>query len=271
MANHMKPEKKRAILQALCEGCSVRSVERMTGAHRDSILRLLVRAGEHCEAIMEREISGVYTNSIQCDELWSFVGKKQRRLQPGDSSEWGDAYTFLGLERENKMILASHVGKRDDTSTDRFVSVLSRRVVGDVQIFTDGWSAYRSTIPRHFGARASFAQVVKHFDGDTDESHRYSPPKVTSVEHVWVQGSPRTGLISTSHVERANWSVRTYLRRFTRLSNGFSRKLENLRASVAVFVVWYNWCKKHTSLGMTPAMGCGLAASAWPIEALIPS
>lgn len=271
MGNHLKIDKKRTILHMLCEGNSIRSVERMTGSHRDTIMRLLRRAGEHCEAILEQELCNVYTSSVQCDELWSFVHTKERRLRPSDPAEWGDAYTFLGLERESKLILAHEVGKRDEATTDQFVETLSRRVDGDVQIFTDGWSPYRRAIRRHFGSRAHFMQVVKRFDADADESHRYSPPKVRSVEHVWVQGSPRSGLVSTSHIERFNWSVRTYQRRFTRLSNGFSRKLDNLRAAVAVFVCWYNWCKKHTTIGMTPAMAGGFASSPQPIDMLIPN
>jgi len=224
----MKPDKKRAILQALVEGCSVRSAERMTGAHRDSILRLLVRAGAHCEAILDREIRDVCTNSIQCDELWTYCHTKERHLQPGDPSEWGDQYCFIALERESKMILAHDVDKRDDVTAHRFVNTLSRRVGGPVQIFADGWAGYKTAIPRYFGARANFAQVIKNYDADSDE-HRYTPPRVTSITHNWVCGAPRTGLITTSHVERSNWNVRTYLRRFTRLSNGFSRKLANLR------------------------------------------
>jgi len=266
---HLEPEKKRAVLGLLCEGCSIRAVERITGVYRNTVMRVLVAAGEHCEAIMDREIRDVLTNSVQCDELWSFVQKKQRRLAPDDPPTWGDAYTFLGLERESKMILACQVGKRDEPTTERFVETLSRRVAGEVQIFTDGWGAYKWTIPLHFGRRAHFTQVVKNFDGTTDDEHRYSPPKVANVEHVWVQGSPRAGLVSTSHVERSNWTVRTNLRRFTRLSNGFSRKLENHRAAVAVFVVWYNWCKRHTTVGMTPAMACGLASEPWPIDRLV--
>ncbi len=121
MANHMRPEKKRAILHALCEGCSVRSVERMTGVHRDSILRLLVRTGEYCESIMEREIDGIYTNSVQCDELWTFVHTKAKRVKPSDPQEYGDAYVWIALDSETKAVLAYHVGRRDGQSGFEFV------------------------------------------------------------------------------------------------------------------------------------------------------
>ena len=229
MANHLKIDKKRIILKLLCEGCTVRGVERVVGTHRDTILRLLLAAGEHCESILENEVRGVYTSSLQLDELWAYVGVKERRRTPDHPSEFGDAYTYLALDRETKFVPAFEVGKRDDPTTDSFVHALSERVIGEVQIFTDGWAAYRTAIPRHFGPRANFAQVVKYFDGDTDENHRYSPPVVRSIEHVWIQGYPRAGLLSTSHVERHNWTVRTALRRFVRLGNGFSRKLANLR------------------------------------------
>ncbi len=177
MANHLKPEKQKTIISLLCEGCTVRGVERVTGVHRDTILRLQTRVGERCAEIMEEEIGEVLTSSVQCDELWSFVGKKERRLQPDDPIEWGDAYTYVGVDRESKFIIAAETGKRNEFTTDQFVESLSRRVSGEVQIFTDGYKPYLTAIPMHFGRRAHFAQVVKHFDGDTDESHRYSPHK----------------------------------------------------------------------------------------------
>ncbi len=270
MANHLKIDKKRIILKLLCEGCSVRGVEQVVGAHRDTILSLLRRSGRHCESLLASEVRGIYTSSLQLDELWTFVGVKERRRTPDHPAEFGDAYTYLALDRETKFIPAFEVGKRDEPTTDGFVRTLSERVIGTVQIFTDGWPPYRTAIPRHFGQRANYAQVVKHFDGETDESHRYSPPTVRSVEHVWVQGYPRAGLVSTSHVERHNWTVRTALRRFVRLGNGFSRKLANLRAAVALYVCWYNWCRKHRSIGSTPAVAMGLASSVWPIDRLIP-
>ncbi len=271
MGNNLKREKQATIIGLLCEGVTVRGIERITGVHRDTILRLQTRVGEHCERLMEQEVGEIYTSSVQCDELYAFVGKKARRIQAGDNPEWGDAYTFVGIDRETKFIIAMETGKRDEATTDQFIDTLSRRVCGDVQIFTDGFGPYRTMIPFHFGRRAHFMQVVKSFDGNClDEHRRYSPPKVTRVDHHWVQGSPKAGIVSTSHIERQNWSIRGSMRRFTRLSNGFSRKLANLRAAVAVYVVWYNWVKKHTSLGTTPAVAMGLASASWTIDNLLP-
>lgn len=243
-------------------------VERTIGTHRDTIMRLLLRTGDRCESLIANELRGVYSSSLQLDELWTYVQKKQQRVQVGDPREYGDNYTYLAMDRDSKMILAHEVGRRDEPTTDTFVRTLAERVIGDVQIFTDGWSPYRTSIPRHFGRRAHFAQVIKRFDGDDNDEHRYSPPSVRSVEHIWIQGYPRAGLVSTSHVERLNWTVRGQLRRFTRLSNGFSRKLANLRAAVAVYVCWYNWCRKHATIKTTPAVAMGLASSAWPIDRL---
>lgn len=270
MANCLSIKKTRIILKLLCEGCTIRGVERVIGTHRDTIMRLLAKAREHCEKLLAEEVRDVYTFSLQLDELWAYVGIKERRRTPDHPNEFGDQYTYLALDRQSKFLLAFDVGKRDERTTDRFVASLARRVHGDVQIFTDGWSGYRTSIPRHFGRRAHFAQIVKYFDGDTDERHRYSPPRVRSVEHAWIQGSPRAGLVSTSQVERHNWTVRTSLRRFVRLGNGFSRKLEILRAAVAVYVVWHNWCRAHRRIGTTPAIAMGLASAAWPIDRLIP-
>lgn len=270
MANHLKPEMKQTIISMLCEGCTIRSVERITRVHRDTIMRLMVRCGEHCKSLMADKLrGGVYTSSLQLDELWTFVGKKQRRLLPGDPIEYGDAYGFLGIDRETKFIVAEEIGERDEETTDRFIETISERVIGEVQVFTDGWGPYRQSIPRHFGHRAHFMQVVKSYDSNATDEHRYSPPKVRSVDHVWVQGSPRAGLVSTSHVERHNWSVRGSMRRFTRLSNGFSHQLANLRAAFSLYTMWYNWCKKHRTIGTTPAIAMGLASEQWAIDRLV--
>ena len=269
MANYLKREKQLAIVGMLVEGCSIRSIERITGVHRDTICRLLKRIGDHCEEIIDRELQDLYVQSVQVDELWGYIYKKERHLRAGDPSEWGDCYTFLGLEPESKLICAFDCGKRTHYTTDRFTEDLSRRLIGKLQVATDGFNAYRTAVPRHFGDLADYMQVVKNYDGDPDQ-HRYSPPKVRSVDRVWIQGMPNRELACTSHVERLNWSCRTYLRRLTRLSNGFSRKLENFRAAVALFICWYNWVKRHTSLRMTPAMKMGIAPSTWPIERLLP-
>ena len=271
MANHTSIEKKRLILKLLCEGCTIRGVERVVASHRDTITRLLVRAGEHCESLMAENVRDVFTSSLQIDELWAYVGAKQARRKPEHPAEFGDAYTFLAIDRESKFVPAFEVGNRDDATTDTFIRMLSERVIGDVHVFTDGWGPYRQAIPRHFGDRAHFSQVIKHFDSDDEEHHRYSPPKVRSVEHVWIQGAPRAGLASTSHIERHNWTIRTALRRFVRLGNGFSRKLANLREAVSVYVAWYNWCRKHLSIGTTPAVAMGLTGEAWPIDCLLPN
>ena len=271
MANHLKSDRKQAIIGLLVEGCSIRSIERVTGVHRDTICRLLVRVGEHCEEIMDREMRGLSCGSLQLDEMWGYVAKKQKRVRPDDPREFGDAYSYIALDRKTKLIPAIAVGKRDEPTTMAFVCDLSSRIDGEIQIFTDGWGAYKTAIPRYFGRRAHFVQIVKHFAGEPDERHRYSPPRVRSIEHIWIQGFPQARLVSTSHVERHNWTIRTHLRRLTRLSNGFSRKLKNLRAALNLYVCWYNWCKRHSSLRMTPAMAAGIADTNWPISALLPN
>jgi len=270
VANRLKKEKQIQIVALLTEGCSIRSIERIARVHRDTVCRLLVRIGDHCEGIIDQELQSLFVESIQVDELWGFIHKKERRLEPGDPSEWGDVYTFLGMEPESKLICGFDCGKRNFNTTDRFMDDLSRRLVGKLQVATDAFPAYKTAVPRHFGDRADYMQVVKSYDGDPDQ-HRYSPPKVRSIDRVWIQGMPNQEMACTSHVERLNWSCRTYLRRLMRLSNGFSRKLENFRAAVALFICWYNWVKRHTSLRMTPAMKMGIAASAWPIERLLPN
>lgn len=267
--NVLKREKQVFVISMLVEGCSIRSVERITGIHRDTIMRLMVRVGEHCQNIADDRMRGLSLECVEADEIWCYVAKKQKRVRPGDPVEYGDTYTFVSMDADSKLIPWFTVGKRDSDTTHEFIAELADRLDGDVEIFTDGWGAYRDAIPRHFGDRAAFSQVIKYFDSDPD-AHRYSPPKVTHVEERWVQGRPRRRA-STSYVERGNWTIRTHLRRFTRLSNGFSRKLRNLKAAVALYFAWYNFVRIHGTLRVTPAMAAGITGSFWTIEQLLPT
>lgn len=267
--NVLKREKQIAVISMLVEGSSIRSVERVTGVHRDTIMRLMVRVGEHCSELLDKRMRGLRLQSLQADEIWTFIAKKQRNVQQGDPSEYGDSYTFLAIDPLSKIVPWFEVGKRDEETTYAFVGQLAQRVDGRVQISTDGWGPYRTAVPTCFGSRADFEQIIKVYSESPDE-HRYSPPRVTHVENRWVQGTPRSDLVCTSHVERHNLSVRTSLRRFTRLALGFSRKLANLKAAVAIYLTWYNFGRIHRTLRMTPAMAAGLAGSVWTVADLLP-
>jgi len=268
----IKKEKKIAVLNALMEGCSIRSIVRMTDVHKTTILKLLVKTGEKCHQILDQKIKDIRCEAIECDELWSFIGKKQKKVTPEElkaNPYLGDAYTFIGFEPESKAILNFEIGKRDFATTDRFVYGLKKRISGRVQISTDGFVHYCSAIERHFGSEVDYAQIVKLYGNENPDSGRYSPPQVTGVNIRKMAGRPKYNKICTSFVERNNWTIRTHQRRLTRLSNGFSRKFENLKASLSIYFWWYNFCKIHGSLRVSPAMALGVSNRLWTLEELI--
>jgi IS1 family transposase len=207
--------------------------------------------------------------SVQADEIWTYTYKKEKRVTLDDPRDYGDTYVFVAMDRKTKVVPCFAVGKRSEETTEQFVSDLSRRIDGNVQVFTDGYSHYKWSIPRYFGARADFAQVIKNYGEDADE-HRYSPSRIRSIDHVWIQGFPDAALVSTSHIERQNLTMRMQMRRFTRLTNAFSKKLANLRAAVALHFAWYNFVRIHRTLRMAPAMAAGIAGGRMTIEQLVP-
>ena len=267
--NRLKRAKQIAIVSLLVEGSGIRSIERVTGIHRDTILRLLVRVGKHCRQIMDEKMRDLVVDEIQCDEIWGFVYKKQKRVRSCDPLSWGDTYTFVAIDRHSKLVASFLVGKRNEASTHDFVEDLSRRIPPDAQITTDGWQSYRAAVPAYL-PRAPFAQAVKSFTTDTAEEHRYSPPAICHVNKLPVQNYPNVDRASTSHVERQNLTMRMHLRRLTRLTLSFSKKLANLKAAIALHFAWYNFVRIHRSLRMTPAMAAAVTHRIWDIEELIP-
>jgi IS1 family transposase len=267
--NILKPEKKLAIFSGLVEGCSARSVSRMTGCHLETVLKVLVEIGARCELLLDEKVRGLSCEAVELDELWAFVYKKQGMFKPEDKSqhpEYGDAYTFVVLDPTTKMVVSYLVGKRDHEHTDRFIADLSRRVDGPVQLSTDGFLAYVSTIQRHFGNRATHAEIVKMYASINPGPGRYAPPKVTGVAITERFGIPDRSKVSTSHVERNNWTIRCSVRRFTRLTNAFSKKSENLKAAISLWFAYYNFCRIHGSLRVTPCMQAGITDRVWELK-----
>ena len=267
----LKPEQKLAILQGLIEGCSARSVSRMTGCHLETVLKVLVASGKKCEALLNDRMRGLHCEALEMDELWSYVYKKQRVLKPEDRiqhPEYGDAYTFVALDPTTKAVVAYLVGKRDYISTDTFIADLSQRIEGPVQLSTDGFAYYHPTIARHFGNRASHAEIVKWYTSVNPGSGRYAPPMVGGTQITERQGSPDRSKICTSYVERNNLTIRCSVRRFTRLTNAFSRKLDNLKAAVSLWFAYYNFCRIHGSLKNTPGMQAGITDRVWDLREL---
>lgn len=271
MGYYLSREKQVLAIKLLAEGNTIRGTERVVGIHRDSVMRLLLRVGEHCEDLLDKIIRNVRAESVEVDELWTFIGRKQRNVQPGDPRWMGDCFVFVALEAVSKLVIAFELGKRDGATTDRFIGDLSRRVTGRFQLASDGFDPYRPAVRRHFNGRVDYSQVIKTFQTPPpQELRRYSPPRIASTTLLWVQGFPRTDLASTSYVERANWTWRLYARRLTRLSNGFSRRPKHLRAQIALTLAAYNFCKKNRAVGMPPAMAAGLTDHWWDIAGLIP-
>jgi len=264
-------EKAILALRMLLEGSSIRSVERITEMHRDTILKLLVVAGEKCEKIMGRYVRNIAVKDVECDEIWSFIGKKEKRVSPEDDQNLGDAYTFVGIERNTKLVLNIALGKRDQITTNSFIEGLRDAIAPSTsfQITTDGFAPYRTSIPDTFGDYVDYAMLIKVYAAVADGERKYSPAEVKSVEVVPVCGNPDPARICTSIIERSNLSIRMGQRRFTRLTNAFSKKWENHWAAVMLWYTYYNFCRIHQSLRVTPAMEAGIADHQWRIEELL--
>lgn len=270
MANILPREKQIAIISALTEGCSIRATERMTGVHRDTIMRLGVRVGNACTNLHDRLYRNLVPNHIQLDEMWSFVGMKQKLAKKMREREKGDQYLFMAMDAVNKSILSYKVGKRTEQTTLELVTDLKERVVNRPHISSDAFMHYRPIIEDVFGNECQYGQITKvyrHGEPVREAYRRYSPGVVVAVNQRHIIGhQPK---ISTSHIERTNLTVRMQSRRFTRLTSGFSKKLENHKAAVGLAVAHYNLCRPHETIGCTPAMAVGLADQPWSIADLL--
>lgn len=266
--NILAAEKQHAVIGALVEGMSIRSAERMFGVHRDTIMRLSVRVGQACGAMLDRELQNLTCRHLQMDELWCYVAKKQRRIGPKDDPRLvGDFWTFVAIDTETKLVAAHLVGKRDEMTTRAFVDDLASRLKGRVELSSDMFGAYLDAVKASFGPNVDYGQIVKHYQAEPVGPGRYSPPRVSSTSTEGVIGWPEN--ICTSHVERMNLTTRMSLRRFTRLTNAFSKRADNLKAAVALHFAHYNFVRVHGSLRVTPAMEAGVAKRAWTVAELV--
>lgn len=270
--NILSEEKQALVLSALVEGSSIRSVERMTGIHRDTIMRLMFRVGENCENIMDSSMKNLPCKKLQMDEIWCFVGKKQRHIKKTDNPlEIGDQWVFVALDADSKLIPSYKIGKRDLFTAQSFLNDLSDRLDNKVQLSSDSLKAYVEAVENSFGANVDYAQVVKTYEAEPVGAGRYSPPHVISAARIVISGMPNLADASTSYVERQNLTIRMQMRRFTRLTNAFSKKLENLKAAVALHFAHYNFVRIHSSLRVTPAIAAGVTDHLWTIRDLIKS
>jgi transposase-like protein/IS1 family transposase len=256
-------------VRMLLEGNSIRSTERISGINRNTIMRVLVLAGEKAEKISEQIIRNVPVSEVQCDEIWGFVAKKEKRVKDGDDPTFGDSYCFTGIERNTKLLLAWHLGRRTARDTEAFTEKLNEATAGKFQITTDGFKAYVDAVSLSLGTRVDFAQLIKVYAASPEGEHRYSPSEVVSTEVVPVIGRPDPDKICTSHVERQNLTMRMQIRRFTRLTNAFSKKWENHYAALALYFAYYNFVRIHSSIRVTPAMEAGLTDHVWTLKELL--
>jgi transposase-like protein/IS1 family transposase len=268
---YLAEEKALMVLRLLLEGNSIRSIERITGVEKKTITRVLLNAGEHCEQLMNRKIKGVAVKDVEADEIWGFVGCKNRhKLNKGITDPHvGDAYTFVGIERNTKLVLAWHLGERGMEDTEAFTEKLHEATSGRFQLTTDGFRPYENAVSYSLGTRVDFAQLIKVYATNREGEQKYSPPEVVETITKIQIGDPDPSRICTSIVERSNLSMRTSIRRLTRLTNAFSKKWEHLKAMLAVYFAFYNFCRIHSSIRCTPAMESGITQHVWSLRDLL--
>jgi IS1 family transposase len=269
--NRLSLDQQATVIAALTEGCSIRATERLTGFHRDTIMRLGVRIGRKCAHLHDATMRDLNVGQIEMDELWAYIGKKQKRLKPDDDPTKGDCYTFIAMDAIGKAIISYRSGKRDWSNTGEFLADLRMRVLGTPMISSDGFVAYEEMMRVTWGESCHYGQIIKNYAGEPpiDAARRYSPGALVGIERKVVTGEMPKFMIGTSHAERQNLSVRMSSRRFTRLTNGFSKKAENHAAAVSLYVAHYNLCRVHETIRQTPAMALGLTDHPWSIAELI--
>ena len=267
MANLLPKDKQIAVTAALAEGSSIRSIERMTGIHRDTIMRLGVRIGQGCAKVLDQKMRGLDCKSIQVDELWGFVGKKDKNVKESDDpNQVGSVWTFCAIDSDSKIVPSYKVGKRDSASANAFMEDLGSRLNNRIQLSSDGFAPYFEAVELTFGADIDYSQIVKSYQTDEGKytpERKYSQPRFVSVSKYTVTGNPDLLRAHTSHVERLNATTRLHVKRLNRLTLAFSKKIENFEAAVALHFAAYNFVRTHSSLKMTPAMMAGIEKKFW--------
>lgn len=281
MANVLCVEDQVLIFHHLVEGTSIRSISRITGVHQTTILKLLVRFGNACREFLDQKLRGLELHHLECDEQWTFVAKKQGKVKVDDrdNPKIGDQYLWLAVDQDTKLIATFAIGKRSADMARRFMVDLADRMALPVpmdigerdgiipKLSTDGFAAYPEAVDLAFGRYVNYGQLIKNYR-NAEQPGRYGPPELIKTDRRPIFGNIHPRTICTSHVERVNLTTRTLLKRFTRLSLCFSKKLENLAAAVAIYVAYYNFCWMHKTLNGTPAMAAGVTGHPWSMEEL---
>jgi len=270
--NQLSKDKRKAVVAALVEGASINATVRMVGVSKPTILKLIRDLGRACAKYHDKYVRALKPSYIECDELWAFVYCKQKRVAWAKAAPVGagDAWTWTAIDPETKLMISYLVGLRTQSDAAAFMLDLAGRITNITDLVTDGFTGYPTAVREAFGQEVNFAQLVKIYEATQPGPSRYSPAECVGTRREYVIGAVDPAHISTSHVERSNLTIRMSMRRFTRLTNGHSKKIENHGHALSLFFAFYNWCRPHMSLaGKTPAMAAGLANHVWTIDELV--
>lgn len=270
--NRLPHKKQQEVVAALVEGSSIRAVGRMTGVAKGTILKLLADLGEACSTYQNATLRNLYCRRVQCDEVWAFCYAKAKNVPEKKRGQfgYGDVWTWVALDADSKLVVCWHLGLREAEDGLALMNTLASRVNHRFQLTTDGHHVYLDAVEDAFGNNIDYAMLVKLYGSPTkEEQRRYSPAKCTGTSLQIVEGFPNKQHISTSYVERQNLTMRMGMRRFTRLTNAFSKKAENLEHALALHFMHHNFCRLHKTLGMTPAMAAGVADHPWSVQEIV--
>lgn len=270
--NRLSIEQRTAIVKALVEGNSIRATARMTDTSKNTVTKLLVELGEVCGDYQDRTLRNLPCKRIQADEIWAFVYAKAKNVPPEYQGQfgYGDVWTWIGIDADTKLVPSWMIGGRDGHAATIFMMDLASRLANRVQLTTDGHGSYLVAVEEAFGRDIDYTQLIKIYGKAQEERDtRYSPATCIGIEKNIIQGKPQEAHISTSYVERQNLTMRMSMRRFTRLTNAFSKKVENLEAALAIHYMHYNFCRVHKTLGTTPAVAAGVADHVWHIREVV--
>ena len=266
--NRLSQADRTLVVASLVEGTSINATCRMTGVSKPTVLKLLVDLGKACMVYHDEHVRNIHSKRIQCDEIWSFVGAKMKNVREENANKQGDFWTWTALDADSKLIVSYLVGQRGPAWAKVFMEDVASRIASRIQITTDNHKAYAKAIEGAFGLDCDYAMLIKLYGNDSFDT-KYSPSACIGVRRKVVTGNPDPLHISTSFVERQNLTMRMSMRRFTRLTNAFSKKVENHEAAIALHFMHYNFCRVHKTLRVTPAMEAGLAGHVWSTEELV--
>lgn len=268
--NRLTTAKRVAVVSALCEGNSIRATVRMTGVAKNTIVKLIAELGAACSKCQDERVRGIKSRRVQCDEIWSFVGSKEKNTSVEKKAEGcGDCWTWTALDADTKLMISFCLGDRTLATAYDFMHDVAERISNRIQLTTDGHRVYLEAVESAFGMEIDYAMLNKVYRANPEGQTRYSPAKCIGCQTAVVSGDPDPKHVSTSYVERANLTMRMSMRRFTRLTNAFSKKLETHAAMVALYFMYYNFARIHQTLRVTPAMEAGLADHVWSIEEIV--